>query len=74
MSSCWHSLAAVYVPYNERKWLEKKGGGQWEHKEDARGFMCNSCLRNWPLCSMSFVSNFLINIPLLQCVFCGIFI
>ena len=30
MSSCGHSLAAVCVAYNERKWLEKKeeGGGR----------------------------------------------
>lgn len=47
----------------------RKRGQQWEHREDARGFMCNSCLQNWPLCSMSFVSNFLKNIPFLQCVF-----
>lgn len=31
--------------------------------------MCNSSLRNGPLCSMSFVSNFLKNILLLKCVF-----
>lgn len=47
----------------------RKRGQQWEHREDARGFMCNSCLQNWPLCSMSFVSNFLKNIPFLQRVF-----
>lgn len=47
----------------------RKRGQQWEHREDARGFMCNGCLQNWPLCSMSFVSNFLKNIPFLQCVF-----
>lgn len=44
MSSCGHSPAAASVVYNERKWLGKKTGERWEHKEDARGFMCNSSL------------------------------
>lgn len=33
----------VSVAYNERKWLEKRGGAVGE-KEDARGFICNSSL------------------------------
>lgn len=41
---------------------------QSEYKEGARGFMCNSCLQNWPLCSMSFISNFLKNTLVLQYV------
>ena len=69
MSSCGHSLAAVSVVYNERKWLEKKRTELWEHKDDARGFMCNSSLRNWPLCSMSLVS-FPKEYPVVATCFC----
>lgn len=66
MSSC-RLLLPLWSIMRGNGW--RRRGQQWELKEDARGFMCNSCLQNWPLCSMSFVSNFLQGVLWLQCVF-----
>lgn len=57
-------LLCAWPIMRENGWRKKREGGakQWELKEDARGFMCNSSRQNWSLCFMSFASNFLKNI------------